>query len=213
MELLDAAFSPVNLLPTLLLTIVLVYWVFVMVGLLDLHIVDLHLDVHAESHHDVDVHVDGLDVSFLNNALAFFNLGHIPLMVFLSFLILPMWILSILANYYTGNTQIWLSFAFLLPNLVVSLFVAKILTMPFIKVFSALSKENDIDEIVIGKMCTILIPASEDKIGQASVKIDGAPLMLNIKTTAGKMLEKGKSGLVIDYNSDRNIYTVEPYEI
>jgi hypothetical protein len=134
-------------------------------------------------------------------------------MVFLSFLILPMWIMSILANYYTGNTQIWLSFAFLLPNLVVSLFVAKFLTMPFIKVFSALSKENDIDEIVIGKMCTILIPASEDKIGQASVKIDGAPLMLNIKTTAGKMLEKGKSGLVIDYNSDRNIYTVEPYEI
>lgn len=207
MELLDAAFSPVNLLPTLLLAIVLVYWVFVMVGVLDIHFGDFHLDLHA------DADVDGLDVSFLNNVLAFFNLGHIPLMVFLSFLVLPMWIMSILANYYTGNSMLWLSFVFLVPNFIVSLFVAKILTTPFVKVFSALSKENDIDEIVIGKMCTVLIAASEDKTGQASIKTDGAPLMLNIRTTAGKMLEKGKSGLVIDYNSDKNIYTVEPYEI
>mgnify|MGYP001627208192 CR=1 FL=1 len=207
MELLDAAFSPVNLLPTLLLMIMLVYWVFVMVGMIDIHIGDFHLDLHA------DGHGDGIDVSVLNNVLAFFNLGHIPLMVFLSFLILPMWILSILANHYSGNSTVWLSFAFLLPNFIVSLFVAKFLTMPFIKVFKALGKDHDIDEVVIGKMCTVLIAASEDRTGQASIKIDGAPLMLNIRTTAGKMIEKGKSGLVIDYNSDKNIYTVEPYEI
>ncbi|MBO2009751.1 hypothetical protein [Hymenobacter negativus] len=209
-ELLQAAISPPNLLPTGLLVFVLLYWLTVIVGLLDMKTVDLDISDHGHFHYDSHAPHDGLGTSWLNGALAFFNLGRIPLMVFLSFVFLPLWVGSILANYYTGNTSLLLGLAFLLPLFIGSLFVAKFLTLPFVKLFTALEKDHDGGAVVIGKVCTVLLPATADRLGQAAVRIDGAPLMLNIRST-GTPLAKGESGLVIDFDDQRRCYLVEPY--
>ena len=136
-ELLQAAIAPPNLLPTGLLVFVLLYWLTVIVGVLDMKTVDLDLDDHGHFPHPGDLHHDAPG-GWLNGALAFFNLGRIPLMVFLSFVFLPLWVGSILTNYYTGNTSLLLSLAFFLPLLIGSLFVAKFLTLPFVKLFTAM---------------------------------------------------------------------------
>ncbi|HEX8658418.1 MAG TPA: hypothetical protein VF690_12820, partial [Hymenobacter sp.] len=104
-ELLQAAIAPPNLVATGLLVFVLLYWLTVIVGLLDMKSVDLSIDDHGHFHYDGHVPHDGISTSWLNGALAFFNLGRIPLMVFLSFVFLPLWVGSILANYFTGNTS------------------------------------------------------------------------------------------------------------
>ncbi|MFD2718195.1 hypothetical protein ACFST9_05685 [Hymenobacter monticola] len=211
-DLLKAAIAPPNLVPTGLLVFVLLYWLTVIVGVLDMKTVDLDLEVddHGHFHHPGDLHHDA-PAGWLNGALAFFNLGRIPLMVFLSFVFLPLWAGSILANYYTGNTSLLLGLAFLLPLFVGSLFVAKFLTLPFVKLFTALEKDHDGGAVVIGKVCTVLLPATADHLGQASVRIDGAPLMLNIRSTSAP-LRKGETGLVIDFDAARRCYLVEPYQ-
>ncbi|WP_310395395.1 hypothetical protein [Hymenobacter sp.] len=210
-ELLAAAVSPPNLLPTGLLVFVLLYWLTVIVGLLDLKTVDLSIDDHGHFHHDAaGHHHDGVGTSWLNGALAFFNLGRIPLMVFLSFVFLPLWVGSVLVNYYTGNTSLPLGLAFLLPLFVGSLFVAKVFTLPFVKLFAALEKDHDSGAVVIGKVCTIVLPATADHLGQAAVRIDGAPLMLNVRSTAAP-LAKGETALVIDFDAQRKCYLIEPY--
>ncbi len=209
-ELLQAAVSPPNLVPTGLLVFVLLYWLTVLLGLLDMKTVDLSIGDHGHAHFDSHVGHDGLGTGWLNGALAFFNLGRIPLMIFLSFVFLPLWAGSILANYYTGNTSLLLGLAFLLPLFISSLFVAKFLTLPFVKLFSALEKDHDSGAVVVGKVCTVLLPATADKLGQASVQTDGAPLMLNVRSLSTP-LGKGETALIIDFDAARKCYLIEPF--
>jgi hypothetical protein len=208
-ELLQAAVLPPNLVATGLLVFVLLYWLTVIVGLLDFKTADLHLGGHAHLHADAG-HLHGPNADWLNGALAFFNLGRVPLMLFVSFVALPLWVGSILTNYYTGNTSLLRGLVFLLPLLLASLFVAKVLTQPFVRLFAALEKDHDGGAVALGKVCTVLLPATADHLGQATVRIDGAPLMLNVRTTGGP-LAKGETALVIDYDAPRRCYLIEPY--
>ncbi len=210
-ELLQAAFTPANIIPTTLMVLVMMYWVSVIIGLLDLHAFSFEIekDIHVDTHSDIN---KDFSVAWLNNILAFFNLGRVPFMVFMSFLALPFWVLAILTIHYLPYLNGWLAFLMLIPNLFLSLFIAKILTTPFVKMFAALEKEHDSSVTIIGKMCTILLPATSSELGQASVKTDAAPLILNVKTTRGASLKKGETGLVIDYNAEQKIYLIEPFE-
>lgn len=204
-ELLQAAVSPPNLPPTALLVFVLLYWLTVMIGLLDASSLDL--DIEAET--DANI----LSTDWFDGGLAFFNLGRIPLMVFLSFVAVPMWAGSILTNYYTGNTSFLLGLVFLLPLFTGSLFLAKFLTLPFVKLFAVLEKDHGAGAVVIGKVCTILLPVTAERLGQATVHIDGSPLMLNVKAaSATAELRKGDTALVIDFDAQRRVYLIEPYE-
>jgi len=200
-ELLQAAVLPPNLVATGLLVFVLLYWLTVIVGLLDFKTADLHADAG---------HLPGAHADWFNGALAFFNLGRVPLMLFVSFVALPLWVGSILANYYTDNTSLLRGLLFLLPLLLASLFVAKVLTQPFVRLFAALEKDHDGGALALGKVCTVLLPATASQLGQATVRIDGAPLMLNVRTT-GRPLGKGETALVIDYDTPRRCYLIEPY--
>ncbi|MBJ6142292.1 hypothetical protein [Hymenobacter sp. BT559] len=203
-DLLRAAVLPPNLPATGLLVFVLLYWLTVIVGLLDFKTVDLQVDVHDGAH------LHGPDSEWLNGALAFFNLGRIPVMVFLSFVALPLWVGSILANYYTGNTALLPGLLYLLPLFVGSIFLAKFLTLPFVKLFTALEKDHDGGAVALGKVCTVLLPATTEHLGQASVRIDGAPLMLNVRALNGS-IGKGETALVIDYDTQRRCYLIEAY--
>lgn len=209
-ELFQAAVLPPNLVATGLLVFVLLYWLTVIVGLIDFKTVDFHLDTH------VGYHADGghlhADSDWLNGALAFFNLGRIPLMVFISFVALPLWVGSILVNYYIGNTSLLWGLLYLLPLFIGSVFLAKFLTLPFVSLFAALEKDHDGGAVALGKVCTVLLPANADQLGQATVHINGAPLRLNVRTT-GRALGKGETALVIDYDTPRRCYLIEPYTI
>jgi hypothetical protein len=101
-ELLQAAVLPPNLVATGLLVFVLLYWLTVIVGLLDFKTVDFHVGSHVELHAG-GTHLPSGDSDWLNGALAFFNLGRIPLMVFLSFVALPLWAGSIPATPLCGQ--------------------------------------------------------------------------------------------------------------
>ena len=203
-ELLDAAVSAPNIIPTALLVFVLVYWLVVIVGAIDLDFFDVDVDLGAEA--DVD---GELSVSWLNHVLAFFNLGQVPFMLFLTFLVVPWWAITVLGNYYVGNESFIFSLAILIPALLVSLFIAKFLTMPFVRVYQALDQEDNTTPV--GKICRITSAASPTKVGQAQVTTGGAPILLNVRAYEGSSLLAGDSAMVIEYDAGRNVYLVEPY--
>ncbi|MBC8084865.1 MAG: hypothetical protein H7Z21_16830 [Hymenobacter sp.] len=215
-ELLRAAVSPPNLLPTGLLVFVLLYWLTVIVGLLDFKTLDLHTHHDLHVGHEAHVAADhsGVGVSWLNGALAFFNLGRVPLMVFLSFVALPLWVGSILLNYYLGNAALPLGLLLLVPLFVGSLLLAKVLTTPFVHLFAALERNHDDGAQPLGKVCTVLLATSYARSGQASVRLlNGAPLVLTVRAaSAATELRKGDSALVIDYDAARRCYLIEPYD-
>lgn len=218
-ELLHAAVAPANLLPTGLLVFVLLYWLTVLLGLLDFKSLDL--DVSPDADADFDAHAGAhghpgeAGTSFMNGVLGFFNLGRVPLMVFVSFVVLPWWVGSILANHYLGNESLLVGAVLLVPLLLGSLLVGKVLTTPFVHLFAALEKDHEGSSSPLGKMCTLLLPTTCEQLGQASVQLrKGAPLMLNVRAaSASAELRKGDTALIIDYDQQRRCYLVEPFEL
>lgn len=214
-ELLRAAVSPPNLLSTGLLIFVLLYWLTVIIGLLDFKTLDLSThpaDAHlgnSDLHHGHHAH---LGVDWLNNALAFFNLGRVPLMVFVGFVSLPLWVGSILLNHYTHNSSFALGLLFLVPLLLASLFVAKVLTTPFVRLFATLEQDAAAGAKPLGKVCTVLLPTSADQLGQATLRAEGAALVLNVRAASNAELRKGDTALVIDYDAQRRCYLIEPFD-
>ncbi len=208
-ELLHFAFAPVNIPFTLLLILVLLYWASVIVGVLDLGSFHLHHDLHVDK--GVNVEVDGVD-GFWGVVLAFFNVGSVPLMILVSFTALFLWVGSILGNYYLGG-PVWVSLLLFVPNLLVSLLLTKVVTSPLKWIFRQEPNEVERNHQVIGRTCTVLLPANDKKIGQAEVPIQrGAPLLLTVRTTTGNQMARGEKGLIIDYDKNAHTYLIEPYD-
>ena len=214
-ELLQAAISPPNLLPTGLLVFVGLYWLTVMVGLLGVKSLDL--DIHHDVQPDIGHHHygpdGGLGTEWLNSALAFFNLARVPLIFWLSCVALPLWVGSILTNYFLHNRSGLVGLALTVPLLLGSLFVAKFLTLPFVRLFAALEKDHGTGVQAVGRVCTVVLPATHDLLGQASVRLtDGAPLMLNVKAISPTAtFRKGDQALVIDFDAEKRCYLIESY--
>ena len=217
LELIEASIAAVNIIPTVLLSFVMIYWITVIVGVIDVDTLDFDLDMDLDADVDVDVDVDAdvetdINVHGLSSVLAFFNIGHMPFMIFLSFLALPMWVMSVVVNFYLGNSSFLLSLVFLIPILIGSLFVAKILTTPIAKFYMKLRQE---DEAVnpIGKPCKILLSVKGESMGQAEIMVNGTSILINAIASEGVELQKGESALVIEYIKDKNYYLIEPYKL
>ena len=210
MEVIRASFSWANIFPTLTLLFCMFYWIMVMIGALDLGFMDFDLDLDGEPDIEVDLGND-VPVSWWNYMLEFFNLGHIPVMVFLSFLALPLWLISVVTNYFIGNDNNFLiGIIVWIPSFIVSLMVAKIMTMPFIKLFKRLNSE-EVDESIdaVGKICTVLFNLSEGRLGQAEVVTDKGHLRVNVYTN--DEIKKGDQAIVIEYTEEKKSYLVAPF--
>ena len=229
-EIFQASFTLVNIIPTVLLLFVAGYWIIVFAGLLDMDSLDIDVDVDADIDLDTDLDVDvdtdidaDLDadsdtesfsdsVSWFNQVLVFFNLHHLPLMVFLSFLALPMWAISVLGNHYLGNESFVFALVLLVPNLIVSLMAAKVVTIPVARVFARIN-ENDESTNPIGKICTIQLPVRPGKMGQGVIHdLNGNVVRINIVGSSQTEIPKNGTALVIKYLDDKKSYLVEPYD-
>ncbi len=200
-ELLDFAIVPSNIVVTSLLIFCLVYWGIVMLGFVDLDFIDIDADAEG-----------GFSVSWINGVLSYFNLGQIPLMIFMTFFGLPLWIITILTNYYLGITTLPLGMIVIAIGSVISLFISKIMTNPFVKLFSKMAAEGETQVSLIGKIGTVVLNVDGRSIGQVEVKTHGSSYLLNSKTKPDTLISKGEQCLVIEYLEKDKCYYVEPYQ-
>jgi len=128
-------------------------------------------------------------------------------MVFLTFLTIPWWFGTILVNNILGIESFLLGLLILIALLIPCLFVAKILTTPFVKVFSDLDKGNKQSDI-LGTIGTVRYGASAEKTGQGEFQLDDAFLTLNIRTKKGTV-NRGDSVMVINDKNKDEYYLVE----
>ncbi len=213
-ELFNATFSAVNIIPAIFLTFVLFYWLLVIFGALDISSFDFDVDLDVEAEFDADAAADATgeaDISWLNSLLSFFNIDKIPLMVFITFWAIPLWAISIMFNHLIGNESFLISLIFLVPNVIVSALIAKPLTIPFVKIFGALNENSEGTQDLLGQIGKVRIGASDSKMGQGDVNIDGSSYRLNIKTRSGN-ISKGEQFLVVNYIAEGSFYIAEPYE-
>lgn len=222
------AFRIINLPVTTLLIVVILYWISVVIGALDLGFLDIDLDLDGEAdiqfdHHvdfdisadaDIDIDADAdADVSGgFASALAFFNFGSIPVMILLSIVIFFMWSSSILINHYYQINAFWLATLLLIPNFIVMLFVAKFMTAPLKKLFLKMNEDPNAKKSIIGEICTISISILAGKKGQAKINSPGAPVLISVISTDSDIL-KGEKAIVLEKIPKKNVYLVEKLDL
>jgi hypothetical protein len=210
-ELLELSVSPANLPFTILLGLVLLYWTCVILGALDIELFDVDLDLGGDLNADV-----GADAPAVGGGgmalLQFFHVGTVPLSILLSFFILSLWIISVVANYYLGSGSLLVVLFLLVPNVIASLFFTKLFTLPIRALFRRLESECHELETVIGKICTVKSKRVGLR-GQAEVPTGGAPLLLNVRTSGGEVIERGTEAIIVDYDKAHHVYTVRKLDI
>jgi hypothetical protein len=213
-EIIELSFEGMNYPFTILLVLILLYWVTVILGVLDMDFLDVDLDADLSADVDVDtsVEIDGGvgDVMFLNNILEFLNIRYVPLMFFLSFFTLSGWFISIIGNKLLGDNFL-LGLGLFIPNIIISSIIGKIFTQPFVKVFKKMKIEEKELRNAVGKIVTVTLDADDNKLGQGEIEVDRVPELIMFKCTSGTSLNKGEKALVLELIEAKNYYIVEPY--
>ncbi len=206
LELLDFSITGINVIPTVLMIFVIIYWLIVILGVIDVDTVDVDLDLDVDADMDVEVEIGGLA-----SVLSFFNIGHMPLMIFITFFSLPLWVSTILVNDFFGIQSLLPGLITFVPLFIGSLFVAKFLTIPIAKFYRKIRQDTEAVKYIVGQLCIAKLPISDSSLSQAEIKVNGTSVLINAKTRNGLTIAKGEKGLVIEQNEVEKFYYVEPY--
>lgn len=237
-EFLNAILAFPTVVFTILLGVVVVYWLFVLLGALDIDLLgdadldghDLSLEGHGHTDLDVDGHLDGHGhadghhgdhdadadaehaggVAGLIHAL---GLGGVPVTLMLSILILAAWgfCLGALELFGSGSgagSAGWLSLAAPLVALALAVPVTGFLIRPLRRFFVSLAAPRHRD--FLGKVCTITTLRVDERYGQAEVEDGGAGLIVQVRSTGSGRLNRGDRALIFDYKDE--VFYVAPMD-
>jgi hypothetical protein len=195
---------------TIALGIVLLYWLFVLIGALDLDLFGHHVDIggdgagdavgdagghDAGGGHDADGDADG-------NAGIWhtLGLGDVPITISASIIVLVAWVASLCLMTYVVV-------AFALPGWVAGILLplVLILALPITAI-----KEGKSNADYVGHSCTVTTGHVDNEFGQATVEDGGTVLIIAVRCDAPGKLARGDKALIIEFDPSRQAYVVEP---
>jgi hypothetical protein len=230
---------------TVLLGVVLVYWTFVMVGVI--HIGEgsegalegklegatkglLEGAVHGlEAHGDLGDFGDAADLGDAGDAgdalghteapgglaalVSALHLRSVPATVIISLVVTFSWLVSVVVMQLVTRAApalagYGLSAVVVLVAPVLALPLTSIAARPLAKVFVVRRAPAKSD--LIGQTCVVRTGTVNDKFGEATLADGGAGLVLQVRVDVNKQLSRGEQALIIDYDSERETFLVEP---
>jgi len=205
-ELIEASLRFPTVVFTIGLGIALLYWLFVLIGALDIDLLGAGKGLEALKGVKLDADADaggGLWDSL--------GLAAVPITITLSILLLVGWCGSLLAMHY-GTAALgassWLPGVVLVAMTVVALLVTSLAVRPLAPVFAVAEGKSNRD--YVGHTCTISTGHVDDGFGQATVEDGGTVLVIAVRCDRPGKLARGDSALIIDFDADRQAYLVEP---
>jgi len=216
-QLLDASAQFPTVIFSIGLGICLVYWLFVLLGALDIDLLGGGDAVHGAKgaaeglkgiklDHGHDADVDGGGVW---DAL---GLASVPITISISVIMLVCWIASLLTMNYAGTSvgslAGWLPAIVLLAVIIVGVPLAGLLVRPLGPIFEV--KEGKRNRDYVGHTCTVTTGHVDDGFGQATVEDGGTVLVIPVRCDRTGVLGRGHKALIIDFDEARAAYVVEP---
>ena len=223
---LDAILSPINLPLTVVLGLAVAYWIIVIFSGLGFDALDIDLDPSQATDLDLDVDTShgaasgasgggGGGATLGLSMLRFLNLGEVPLMLWLSVLLLIVWAGNVALHPYLGDWAIGLQLLLLLPLLVLGLLVTKLLTAPLAVLFRKMrEEERRVNNFtVIGQRCRVTTRRVTHTFGRAEITAEGggAPIVLNVCTDNGDTLARGDEAVVVKHDPQRDLYLIRGF--
>ncbi len=203
LELLKTSITGVNLIPTTLLGIVILYWIIVIIGAIDIDFFDF----------DLDLPEGDLVSSPFYDFLGFLNIGDLPFMLVLSIFSLSFWVIAMIISVLSFVSATWIIALLLIPNVVVSLFVTKAVTQPLKGLFRGILKDVGSETKIEGQICTVLCDITYGRLGQAEIDRVGSSILINVKVDdEQEAMCKGDKAFVVKKDLDKDCYIIKKFE-
>lgn len=200
-ELWEQAILPYNLPVTILLGLVVVFWILTLVGAVS---ADADLDAGVD---------DPTNIGDVPGAmLRIVNAGYVPLTVVLTILILMMWIGSIVLNYYFNpGGSLLVALGFFVAAFVLGVIATKIITQPLVPFMRRLKQAENAPP-VIGEVGVVRSIQLDPTYGQVEVqRADGAPALLNARLGVdSEAVPRGTEVAIISFDEQSGVYLVRP---
>jgi hypothetical protein len=218
-EFITAAFAPVNVLFTVLLGVLGLYWIMVVLGLLDIDLfqIDLpdgELDADAGGDAAGPTATEGVGPGLLRSVLQFLYVGEVPTMLLVSIMVLSLWTFSMLGNHYLNPEGSGaMAVAIFIGNFAVSTLVLKFVALPLRTFYLLLNKDYNAPGDVVGKVCRVVTTqVTHETIGQAEVPTKGAPILLNVLAREAHVFTKGQEAVVVERDDAKGTYWIVPVD-
>ncbi|MEZ4403318.1 MAG: hypothetical protein R3B06_25050 [Kofleriaceae bacterium] len=235
MTLFDASLQFPTVLFTIGLLIALVYWLFVILGALDVDLLGGADDVtgalkgggealtggvkgaaeiaggHADAGDALTGAAKGSGEAVTSGAglWAWLGLTSVPVTVSASLIMLLGWSGSVLLMHYgTGAVGPVLGAVLALAVVLAVLPVVGLLVRPLKPVFEV--KVGKRNREYVGSTCTITTGHVDDGFGQAVLEEGATVLVIPVRCDRGGVLPRGARALIIDFDAARHAYLVEP---
>ena len=201
---LQETITPPNLPFTILLILIMLYWLFVIIGTIDLEFLDIDLSADG----DIDAG-DGFFTSFLQ----LLKMGDAPIMAAVSIMALIAWTISMVYNHYLNfGHQGWIAAGVIAFNFIVSFFITVLITRLLNKIFGPFNSGEDAMQSCMYKMGTVITSKVNSDFGQVEILTQGAPVTINARTPDDFVFLKGEKVLVYDEDKEKGIYFVDRYD-
>lgn len=211
LELIRESLSAHQLPITVLLGVVVFYWLLVVFGL-----VDLEGDVFELGDGGGDGHVGGSTA--MGGAWVtvgkWLGFSKVPIAVWGSFAVLFVWLAALILNYRfngePGARDVSRAMLLLVPSSVISLVLTKWVTLPVGKLFAAMADADTEAMEVIGKVGRVMTGTVDERYGQIQLAGHASPLLLDVRVMPGAVgLNKGDAARVKEASADGAWYFVE----
>jgi hypothetical protein len=193
---------------TVVLGIMLVFWIFAILGMFD---IDIFPSDSADDAFDTDIDVDAEVPGFIG-LLHTLGLSGVPLTLVISIIALmgftlsyfaSVWILmplgSDLLRYLLGTVVLLVGFAIAIP---VTAQAVKPMKPLFVKHYAPSKRDY------IGHICVVTSAKADSEFGIATVETHGAPLQVDIRTLEGEVHAKGTPLRIADYDPAQDTFEV-----
>ena len=199
--------SLINLPFTFLLGAVVLYWLLVLIGMIDIDLPFFDLGDAPDGTGGAEGGED--EGGVLQPVLKFLNIGEAPAMIVVTIMVLCMWIFAIMVNRFFNPDHIVLkAMALFVPNLLVTGIITHFVAKPFAKVNRYLNTDYDQAPPMIGLVGTVMTSELDNKFGTINIDIKGAPLTVQARSEDGKVFKQGDRVQVVREDKSSGIYYV-----
>lgn len=198
--------------PTVLLAVLLIYWLLSIVGVIDLgdH---THIDLDLDGGHVGHADGHGTDLGTLAGYLVAFGLGGVPLSVVASVLVFCTWLATALLHRYAivhvpTDTLRWVAGAgVLLFSCALAIPITARVLKPMRGLFVKHAARSN--SSLVGLSCKILTQSVDERFGRAAVDNHGVSLNIRVWARVPNTLVKNADAIILDYNAANQQYEVQ----
>lgn len=195
--------------PTVIFTVILIvcmiFWLFSVLGLADIEILDFDTEIDANNNLDTSIGFAGI--------LLKLGLNGVPLTIVITLIAITGWTLSYFSMYFAvklmsiDSSVFWIiKPTVFLASLHLSIVATSIAIKPLRKLFKAVNSHEE--KHILGQTVTVRSSTVTEKNGEGILIQDGADILLNIRSSNNELYKKGDQVVVIEQIGNENLYRI-----